>query len=62
MNIMIAAVGMDAGLAGVGGTTGGILFIAVFASIGLALFFAAGRITRRNQDEPHAVRYTIPRL
>ncbi|MFI5347687.1 MAG: hypothetical protein ACHQ51_15030 [Elusimicrobiota bacterium] len=62
MNIMIAAVGMESGFAGVGGTTEGILFIAVFASIGLALFFMAGRMTRRGQDEPHAVRYTIPRL
>ena len=60
MNIMIAAVGLESGLAGVGGTTEGILFIAVFASIGLALFFVAGRMTRR--DEHHAVRYTIPRL
>jgi hypothetical protein len=62
MNIMIAAVGVDSGFAGAGGTTEGALFIAVFVSVGLALFFAAGRLTRRNQDEPHVVRYTVPRL
>ncbi|MDE2141382.1 MAG: hypothetical protein KGJ84_03080 [Elusimicrobia bacterium] len=62
MNIMIAAAGMESGLAGVGGTTEGILFIAVFATIGLALFYVAGRMTRRAGDEGAVVRYTIPRL
>ena len=58
---MIAAVGMDSGLA-IGGTSQGVAFIAVFALIGMALFAVAGRLTRRCQDRPHSVRYTIPRL
>lgn len=62
MNIMIAAAGLETGLAGVGGTTEGILFIAVFSTVGLALFYAAGRMARRSGDESAAVRYTIPRL
>jgi hypothetical protein len=61
MNIMIAAVGMDSGF-GVGGTSQGLAFIAVFAVIGAVLFAAAGFLTRRSQDRPHSVRYTIPRL
>jgi len=56
---MIAAVGMDPGF-GVGGTSQGLAFIAVFAVIGLGLFAAAGRLTRRGSGEHH--RYTIPRL
>lgn len=60
MNIMIAAVGVDSGFA-VGGTSQGLAFIAVFAFIGVILFAAAGRLTRRH-DVPDHVRYTIPRL
>lgn len=63
MNIMIAAAGIDSGLASRGGTAEGALFIAVFAGIGCALFLIAGMMAGRGQhDAPHAIRYTIPRL
>ena len=62
MNIMIAAVGIDSGLAAVGGTAHGVLVVTIFSAIGCALFVVAGCLTRGCEEKTEAVRYTIPRL
>jgi hypothetical protein len=62
MNIMIAAVGIDAGIGGFGGTAHGALTVAIFSGIGFALFVVAGCLTRGCREKSDPVRYTIPRL
>lgn len=63
MNIMIAAVGVDSGMAALHhGTAEGAAFVAVFAAVGFVLLAAAGSLIRGCEERPQAARFTIPRL
>lgn len=61
MNIMIAAVNVDPGFAALRGTGGGAAFVTTFAAIGLLLLAVAACVLRGCREQPHAVRYSIPR-
>ncbi len=61
MNIMIAAVGIEPGHAAFGGTAEGALFVVVFAAAGFVLLVVGGYLLK-TFHEPHAVRYTSPRV
>lgn len=62
MNIMIAAVGFEPGLAIGGGSAQEALVIAGFALVGLVLLLAAGLLCGRGHARAHVAHYTSPRL
>jgi hypothetical protein len=64
MNIMISAVGMDAGLSyfSAGGTAGGAAFVVVFSFVGLVLLVAAGCLLRGCRQEGAIVPHSLPRF
>lgn len=61
MNMMIAAVGVEYGNTAMGGTVECVLFVTAFTAVGLILLVIGGRLLK-TFHEPHAVRYTSPRL
>lgn len=61
MNIMIAAVGIGSGQTAGGGTAEGALFVASMAAVGFVFLLAGSRLLK-TFHEPHAARYSGPRL